>query len=80
MRPVIILIITTLTFGIALFMGIAVIEPVADTVQDDTDGYDGTIDNIEKAALKYSVPMFFFSMFGWGMFWYLRRERSTRRI
>lgn len=80
MRPIIVIIVATLTFSAVFLIGVAVEEPVADQVKDKlpSDKHD-RVDNILKATLQYSVPVFFFTLMAWGLFWYLRRERQTVR-
>lgn len=80
MRPIIVIIIATLTFTAVFLVGVAVEEPIAEQVKDNVpDRYDEDVDNILAATLKYSVPVFFVTLMTWGLFWYLRRERQTVR-
>lgn len=80
-HPIILIVILTLVFSAVFFVAISVYEPVADNVKDRVGPeFDTDVDNILKAVLQYSVPLFMFTIFVWGMFWYLRRERQTRRI
>lgn len=79
-HPVILLVTMTLVFSAVLMVGVQVYEPLADDVKDRVDADSGDdVDNILKAVLQYSVPLFLFTIFGWGMIWYLRRERQTVR-
>lgn len=80
-HPVILLVLVSLSFTAVLFVAVEVYEPVADQVKERVDSDSDTrVDNILAAVLQYSVPLFMFTMFAWGMFWFLRRERQTRRI
>lgn len=80
-HPVILLVLVTLIFTAVLLVAIEVYEPLAEQVKPRVgDDFDTDIDNILTAVLQYSVVIFMFTMFLWGMFWYLRRERQTRRI
>lgn len=80
-HPIILLVLATLTFTAVLFVAVAVYEPVADQVKDRVgDEYDEDVDNILKAVLQYSVAIFMFTLFAFGMFWFMHRERQSGRV
>lgn len=76
MRGITTFIVAVSLFSIALLYAVATLDPLAALVVDMAPGYASQVNAIRDSMVKWSVPVFVFSMLAWAVFWILREERQ----
>jgi uncharacterized BrkB/YihY/UPF0761 family membrane protein len=66
-------------FSISLIIAVPTLDTIVPIVTDITPGSDPTINKIHAVIVKWSVPVFLFTVLGWAVFWILREERQEVR-
>lgn len=80
MRGVVTFVVLVGLFSLALVVAVPTMDMIVPVVTSmNTGGMDGTILNIRSAVVKWSVPVFLFTIGTWAVFWILRQERQQVR-
>lgn len=66
-------------FSIALLVAVPTFDTLVPIAVDIAPGYSSDFNAIRDAVVKYSVPVFLFSILTWAVFWILREERQEVR-
>lgn len=76
MRGITTFIVAVSLFSIALLYAVATLDPLASLAVEMAPAYASQINGIRDSMVKWSVPVFVFSMLAWAVFWILREERQ----
>lgn len=77
MRGLTTLVVMSSLFVMALLIGVPVLDKLVPIVNQMAPGYTSQTNAIRAAVVKWSVPVFLFTLVGWAVFWILRQERQT---
>jgi len=63
--------------GLALLVGIPVMDEIAPLAQNMAPQHADQVSNIHVTVVKWIIPVFIGTMLLWAVFWILRQERQT---
>jgi len=79
MRAITTLIVTSVLFAIALLVAVPTLDALVPVATNIAPGYEGTINNIHLAVVKYAVAVFLATIVIYAIFKILQTERQTVR-